>query len=82
MGPLTRDEYNRYVQDVQAVLLETEVKGQTGREGNLSATFGYYWDGRWVTIGWESPAMTPECRRYINLDEYHRALGRAGQRFE
>lgn len=81
-GPLTRDEYNRYVQEVQAVLPETEVQSHTSRDGTLYASFGYYWNGQWVTIGTESRAMTPEAVRYINSDEYHKALGRAGLRWE
>lgn len=82
MGPLSREEYNRYVQDIQAVLPETEVRGHTGRDGSLNASFGYFWNSHWITIGMESRAMTPEATRYIIDDEFYRALGRAGQRWE
>jgi hypothetical protein len=77
---LSRDDYNRFVQQVQADALafgmEHRIEPEHFDDGRIDGTLKAYWDG-WQTLGRETHAMTPEADRTIYPERWERIKAEA-----
>lgn len=81
LNNVDRDTYNRWLQELQRAIPEVEVKVSYSGEQLDRAEAGYWWDGQWQRVQYERYPLTPEVKRYIDVDGHAVAMARATLRF-